>query len=110
MTCPFCRCTWLTGAQKWLREPFSLKARVERCRPAATSRRTASRIGKACAATITWAAHDDLNQYSHTVTTTVDLQVTPPSTSDDWTGEGDGDIDATGGDFGLAADDERDPR
>ncbi len=31
-----------TGAQKWLREPASDHASVERCRPAATSRRSAS--------------------------------------------------------------------
>jgi hypothetical protein len=29
----------LTGAQKWLRDPCSLNASVERCRPAAASRR-----------------------------------------------------------------------
>ena len=28
---------WLTGAQKWLREPFSLNASVDRCLPAAMS-------------------------------------------------------------------------
>ena len=35
-------CAVPTGAQKWLRDPASLKARVLRCSPDAAARRTGS--------------------------------------------------------------------
>src|SRR5687768_397484 len=44
VTAPFCATALETGAQNWLRLPFSENARVLRCRPAATSRSTASNL------------------------------------------------------------------
>jgi len=59
MTPPGVRKARESGAQKWLREPASLKARVVRCLPRAMSASTASRAGVGfvvAPAAMTWLA------------------------------------------------------